>query len=156
MNKIEGFPQDHGFSRNDQKDFLVENEQTGMLFSAQSLLSLRESLFLALSLSLSLSRSPPRSLALSRIAPLYTRPCLSHQKEALYSTVTVFVFKYSQKEALYSTVTHFLFKYSQKEALYSTVTVFVFKYSLSASSPKSLPKPDCLKPPKGAATSVLL
>lgn len=39
---------------------------------------------------------------------------------------------------------------------YSIVTHFVFKYSFSASLPKSLPKPLCLKPPNGAATSVLL
>jgi len=39
---------------------------------------------------------------------------------------------------------------------YSKVMVFVFKYSLRASLPKSFPKPDSLKPPKGAATSVLL
>ena len=36
------------------------------------------------------------------------------------------------------------------------MTVFVFKYSLNASWPRSFPNPDCLKPPKGAATSVLL
>lgn len=67
---------------------------------------------------------------------------------------------------------------------YSTVTAFVLRYSIRASSPvdekesvrvhtpfskgqlksprvrlsspRSLPKPDCLKPPKGEATSVLL
>ena len=32
----------------------------------------------------------------------------------------------------------------------------VFKYSLSASLPRSFPKPDSLKPPNGVATSVLL
>lgn len=39
---------------------------------------------------------------------------------------------------------------------YSTVTALVFRYSDRASSPRSFPKPDCLKPPKGEATSVLL
>ena len=40
--------------------------------------------------------------------------------------------------------------------LYSKVMVFVLRYSLSASFPRSLPNPDILNPPKGAATSVLL
>ena len=40
--------------------------------------------------------------------------------------------------------------------LYSNVMVLVFIYSLSASLPKSFPKPDSLNPPNGAATSVLL
>lgn len=63
---------------------------------------------------------------------------------------------------------------------YSTVTALVLRYSMRASSPvgetdsaavsngqlsgglkhvpspRSLPKPDCLNPPKGEATSVLL
>lgn len=39
---------------------------------------------------------------------------------------------------------------------YSIVTVLTLRYSLRASLPKSFPNPDCLKPPKGAATSVLL
>lgn len=43
-----------------------------------------------------------------------------------------------------------------ESAQYSTVTVLVFRYSFMASIPRSLPNPDCLKPPKGAATSVLL
>ena len=45
-----------------------------------------------------------------------------------------------------------MFYYSE----YSKVIVFVFKYSLSASLPKSFPKPDSLNPPNGVATSVLL
>ena len=40
--------------------------------------------------------------------------------------------------------------------LYSNVIVLVFRYSFSASLPRSFPKPDCLNPPNGAATSVLL
>ena len=40
--------------------------------------------------------------------------------------------------------------------LNSNVMVLVLRYSLSASFPRSLPNPDILNPPKGAATSVLL
>lgn len=39
---------------------------------------------------------------------------------------------------------------------YSKVTVLIRRYSFKAASPRSLPNPDCLNPPKGAATSVLL
>ena len=46
--------------------------------------------------------------------------------------------------------------YPQFYRLYSKVIVLVLRYSFRASLPRSFPNPDCLNPPKGAATSVLL
>lgn len=74
-----------------------------------------------------------------------------------FSSRLVGDFKETLEHCLYLEVHLFLFSCNaQLPCPYSTVTALVFRYSSRASIPRSFPNPDCLKPPNGEATSVLL